>query len=185
MCTPARACSLFRRSGGCAHDEPIEPRASAHHHVPFPITLAHTDSIALAVVRRRANPSQLAGIVPQACGLVWEFVRSRQIPAGRHVAVYLNGAIDLEIGVEVQAAFAAEGDVVPSSTPSGLTASTVHFGPYQRLGGAHEAIRSWCAANAHQMVGPSWEIYDHWQPEWNSDPSRIRTDVLYRVAPGT
>jgi hypothetical protein len=26
-------------------------------------------------------------------------------------------------------------------------------------------------------------IYGHWQPEWNADPSRIRTDVFYLVAP--
>jgi effector-binding domain-containing protein len=123
--------------------------------------------------------------VPQSCGLVWNFVRSRRLAAGRHVAIYLNAAIDLEIGVEVQGAFDAEGGVVPSSTPPGLTASTVHFGPYQHLGTAHAAVRSWCEANGHQLVGPSWEIYGHWQPDWNTDPSRIRTDVFYRVTPSS
>ncbi len=32
-------------------------------------------------------------------------------------------------------------------------------------------------------AGPNWEIYGHWQPEWNTDPLRIRTDVFYQVAP--
>jgi effector-binding domain-containing protein len=35
--------------------------------------------------------------------------------------------------------------------------------------------------NGYRLTGPSWEIYGHWQPEWNSDPSQIRTDVFYQV----
>jgi hypothetical protein len=29
------------------------------------------------------------------------------------------------------------------------------------------------------LAGPNWEVYGHWQDEWNSDPSKIRTDVFY------
>jgi len=151
--------------------------------MPLSFHLAHTDSIALAVVRRRARPSELAQVVPQACGVVWDFVRAHRLPAGRNVALYLNMAIDLEVGVETQATFAAEDDVWPSKTPSGLTASTVHFGPYQQLRTAHDAIRAWCTDNGHDLLGPRWEIYGHWQPEWNQEPSRIRTDGVYLVSP--
>lgn len=41
---------------------------------------------------------------------------------------------------------------------------------------------NWCAANGHRLAAPSWEIYGHWQPEWNDDPSLIRTDVFYQIA---
>jgi effector-binding domain-containing protein len=115
--------------------------------------------------------------------LVWDFVRGQRLSAGRNVALYLNAAIDLEVGVEIQTTFAASDDVLPSSTPAGLTASTVHFGPYHRLGAAHEAIRTWCETNGYALVGPRWEIYGHWQPDWDNDPSGIRTDVFYRVTP--
>ena len=121
-------------------------------------------------------------MVPQSCGVVWDFVRRRALKGGRHVAIYLNGEIDVEVGVEVAEAFEAGGEIVRSSTPAGAVASAVHFGPYQGLGAAHQAIRLWCAANGHQATGPNWEIYGHWLPEWNADPSRIRTDVFYQVA---
>jgi len=58
-------------------------------------------------------------------------------------------------------------------------ASTTHLGPYAGLGAAHDAIHQWCRANNHRLAGPSWEIYGHWDPEWDADPSRIRTDVYY------
>ena len=151
--------------------------------MPQPITLTHVDAIPLAVVRLRARPSELGTVVPEKCGLVWSVVRARSVKAGRHVAVYLNARIDLEVGVEVIGTFDEEGAVVHSSTPAGLVASTIHFGPYQRLGTTHEAIRKWCAAHGHRLTGPNWEIYGHWQPEWNADSSRIRTDVFYHVAP--
>ena len=76
-----------------------------------------------------------------------------------------------------------EGNVVRSATPAGPTASVVHLGPYQQLGAAHKAIVDWCAAHNHQLAGPNWEIYGHWQDGWNTDPSQIRTDVYYQLSP--
>jgi effector-binding domain-containing protein len=135
----------------------------------------------LAVVRRRARRSELSTVVPQSCGLVWEFMRAHQVRAGRHVALYLNGNIDLEVGVEAEGAFPEQGQIVRSQTPAGLVAAAVHFGPYQQLGAAHDAIRAWCASEGHRLTGLNWEIYGHWQPAWNTDPSGIRTDVFYQV----
>jgi effector-binding domain-containing protein len=134
----------------------------------------------LAVVRRRASLQELSKVVPDACGTVWAVVRAQQIPgAGRHVAVYLDGQINLEVGVELDAPFAGHGEVVGSATPAGLVATTTHYGPYHRLGEAHDAIRSWCATNGHVPAGPNWEVYGHWEDEWNRDPTRITTDVFY------
>ncbi len=96
----------------------------------------------LAVVRRRASPGELARVVPEACGLVWNVVQSQGITgAGRHVAVYRDGEINLEVGVELQAPFPGHGEVVGSATPAGEAAATTHLGPYNRLHEAHQAIR--------------------------------------------
>jgi effector-binding domain-containing protein len=114
---------------------------------------------------------------------VWDVVRAQQIPgAGRHIAVYLDDRITLEVGVELEAPFGGYGEVVGSATPSGLVAATTHYGPYGRLHEAHEAIRLWCLDDGFELAGPRWEIYGHWQDEWNSDPSRITTDVFYLLA---
>jgi effector-binding domain-containing protein len=146
----------------------------------YVVRLEKLDSLPLAVVRRCATQPELSKVVPEACGTVWNVIRSQQVPgAGRHVAVYLDCQINLEVGVELATPFAGFGEVVDSATPSGLVAATTHYGPYGLLHGAHAAIVQWCAENSYTLAGPSWEIYGHWIDEWNSDPSKITTDIYY------
>ena len=137
------------------------------------------DSVPLAVIRCVTSASELSRVVPQSCGLVWNAVRAQQAQAGRHVAIYWDCSIRLEVGVELYGPFADEGEVVRSATPAGLVAWTTHFGPYSGLGAAHDAVRQWCRANKRKLAGQNWEIYGHWQSDWNTNPSQIRTDVYY------
>jgi effector-binding domain-containing protein len=150
----------------------------------YDVQVQRLESVPLAVIRRQASQAELARIVPECCGLVWNEVRAQQARAGRHVAIYWDGSIRLEVGVELHGPFAAHGDVVHSAIPSGAVASTTHFGPYGGLGAAHDAVCRWCKANGHRLAGPNWEIYGHWLDEWNADPSRIRTDVYYLLSDG-
>jgi len=137
-----------------------------------------------AVVRRRVQKQELSKVIPECCGLVWNVIKSQQIKgAGRHVTLYLDDAMNVEVGVELESPIAGYGEVVGSQLPAGTLATTTHLGPYQNLGDAHRAIQEWCAANGHKLAGPSWEIYAHWVDEWNRDPSKIRTDVYYLIAP--
>jgi effector-binding domain-containing protein len=148
----------------------------------YDVQLQRNDTVPVAVIRRRANASELSRLVPECCGLVWNAVRAQNTKAGRHVAIYWDDSIRLEVGVELEGPFTEQKDVVCSAIPAGLIATTSHFGPYGGLGAAHDAVRRWCQANHHQVAGPRWEIYGHWLPEWNMDPSRIRTDVQYLLA---
>ena len=78
----------------------------------YDIRVEHSDSRPLAVVRRRVSLHELARVVPEACGTVWNVVRAHPIPgAGRHVAVYRDEEINLEVGVELAAPFAGAGEV--------------------------------------------------------------------------
>src|SRR4029077_1457682 len=123
----------------------------------YEVRLEQLSSRPLAVVRRRASLQELAKVVPDACGLVWGVVRAQKIAgAGRHVAVYWDDVINLEVGVELDAPFTGYGEVVGSATPAGTVATTVHFGPYNRLPEAHQAIRQWCANHGYTMAGPNW-----------------------------
>ena len=145
----------------------------------YAVQIQRLESVPLAVIRRQARPADLSRLVPECCGLVWNVVRAQKTKAGRHVAIYWDDSIRLEVGVEVQAPFSEQGEVVRSATPAGMVASTTHLGPYAGLGAAHDAVHQWCRANNHRLAGPRWEIYGHWDPEWDADPSRIRTDVYY------
>jgi len=145
----------------------------------LPVHIHRLERVPLAVVRRQARQSELARVVPECCGLVWNAVRAQQSKAGRHVALYWDGSIRLEAGVELLGPFTDAGQVVNSATPAGAVATTTHLGPYGTLGAAHDVVRRWCDGNGHRLAGPSWEIYGHWEDAWNADPSRIRTDVYY------
>lgn len=151
--------------------------------MPYHVQLASLESIALAVVRRTVARRELSAAVRDGCGRAFDFARRHNLKAGRNVAVYWDSSILLEAGVELPTVFLDAEGIVRSATPLGLTAFVTHVGPYEQLGAAHAAIREWCSSNGHRLAGPNWEIYGHWEPEWNADPSRIRTDVFYQVAP--
>jgi len=146
------------------------------------VEILEMPSVPLAVIRRQVRPTEVAGVVPECCGIVWQAVKAQKAAAGRHVALYWDGSIRLEVGVELLGPFVDDGEVVQSATPAGTVASVAHLGPYGGLGAAHEAVRRWCTAHGRRLAGPSWEIYGHWRPEWNTDPSAIRTDVCYLLA---
>ena len=139
----------------------------------------HVEQVApqlTAVVRCRASQRELAQVIPRACGEVWEFVRAANLPKpGRHLALYLDCEMNIEVGVEVFQHFASTDRVICSSTPAGMVATTAHFGPYHRLGDAHAAVHKWCAGHGHAPAGPSSEVYGH----WNDDPAQLRTDVYW------
>ena len=150
----------------------------------YDVRVEQLRSSPLAVVRRRAGSHELARVVPDACGTVWGALKAQKIEgAGRHVALYLDGEINLEVGVELDAPFAGCGEVVRSSTPGGAVATAMHLGPYARLHEAHEAITKWCANRGYPLAGPRWEIYGHWREGWNLDPSGIETEVFYLLSP--
>lgn len=150
--------------------------------MPYTIRTEQTKAVPIAIVRRRARQNELPRVVPEACGTVWNALKAMGIKGGRHVAVYRGDPkqqLDVEIGAEVPAAIAGHGEVVGSTLPAGEVATTTHFGPYNQLGAAHQAVQDWCKANNRTPIEPSWEVYGHWVDEWNKDPSKIRTDIYY------
>ena len=142
--------------------------------------LTHSPSIHTAVIRGRVRSNELSKFVPAACGEVWSFIRSTSLPRpGRHVALYLDGRGSVEVGAEVSEPFSGNDRIHCSQLPAGRVVTAIHYGPYAGLGEAHAAIRAWCAEHHHSLSEISWEIYGHWDESWNSDPSKIRTDVFH------
>jgi effector-binding domain-containing protein len=85
----------------------------------------------------------------------------------------------VEVGVEVERPFPAEGRVVRSTLPSGLAAKTIAAGPPSPdgLARAHAAVRAWCDANGHELEGTRWEVYGHWRED--ADPAEYETEVYW------
>src|SRR5687768_5733757 len=132
--------------------------------MPHRIELTTSKATITAVVRDRVHSGELSRFVPAACGEVWAFVRTAGLPKpGRHFALYLDAQGTVEVGAEVSKPFDGNDRVHCSQLPSGRVATTVHFGPYQRLSEAHTKIRHWCSAHGHQLTGIFWEVYGHWE----------------------
>jgi effector-binding domain-containing protein len=145
----------------------------------YQVELTHSKSIPTAVIRGRVPAQELPKFVPAACGEVWSFIRSAGLPRpGRHLALYLDAQGSIEVGAEVSEPFTGNDRVHCSRLPAGRVVTAVHLGPYARLSEAHAAIRAWCAEHGHRW-GISWELYGHWEESWNTDASKIRTDVFY------
>jgi effector-binding domain-containing protein len=146
------------------------------------IRLQDLPSVPVAVIRRHATRSELSKLVPECCGIVWQALKAQQAKGGRHVAIYWNADILLEVGAELEGQFAERDGVIRSATPAGTAAFATHLGPYHTLGSTHDAIQAWCKSQGYRLAGPTWEIYGHWQDDWNTNPALIRTDVFYQVA---
>ncbi|HWY74534.1 MAG TPA: GyrI-like domain-containing protein [Verrucomicrobiae bacterium] len=145
----------------------------------YQIELTDSKPITTAVIRSRVPAQELARFVPAACGEVWSFFRAAGLrKPGRHVALYLDGGF-VEVGAEVSEPFNGNERIHCSQLPGGAVATTVHFGPYGGLGDSHAAVREWCASHGRRLSGTCWEIYGHWEESWNTDSSKIRTDVFH------
>ena len=57
------------------------------------------------------------------------------------------------------ACFEGTDQVICSATPGETVARTAHYGPYNQLGAAHEAIRKRCQQNGRESRMPLWEVY--------------------------
>lgn len=145
----------------------------------YEVRFGQVASLPTAVVRCTVGRNDLSRAVQRGCGTAWKAVKAQGAKGGRNLAVYFDGAIRLEAGVELLSPFTPEGEVVISATPAGWVASVTHIGPYEGLGAAHAAIREWCRDIGHAPLGANWEIYGH----WTDDPSELRTEVCYLTRP--
>jgi effector-binding domain-containing protein len=62
-------------------------------------------------------------------------------------------------------------------TPSGRVVTAAHFGPYQEMNRAYDAISAYLRDHDLRPTGPSWEVYGH----WSDDPAKLRTDVFFTI----
>ena len=110
---------------------------------------------------------------------VWSFLKATGgMRPGHNLFLYhhpehRNDPMNIDFGVQVAHAFERVGDVRCVETPVGEVAKTVHVGPYDRLGDAHDAIHAWCVAHKRKIGGASWEIYG----DWNNDRALLETTM--------
>jgi effector-binding domain-containing protein len=141
----------------------------------------------LAAVRHTVKSSEVPNVIREVLGEVWQFLAEHKIKStGHNVAVYTpaSGAsgpdmlLDAWFGVEVHETIPASERVQAISTPAGPVISAVHWGEYNRLSGAYEALHAWRKANDRPITSTSWEVYGDWFDDW----AKVRTDVFFQLA---
>ncbi len=141
------------------------------------------------VVRARCAPEALGRKLGEMLPAILGVVRARGLRLGgapftRYLAMDA-GMFEIEAGLPVLESLPAGTEeatpsgvtVLVSALPAGPAATTVHEGPYQQLGAAHEALRGWAQANGHTAAGGGWESYVS-DPAEEPDPSKWRTAVF-------
>jgi effector-binding domain-containing protein len=147
--------------------------------MPYGVVIETVAAQPIAAARQRTTFAAISREIGSLLDGPWAFVRARPglWTVGHNVAIYwdtANGG-SIEVGIQVTRPFEDDADVICSATPGGRVARTAHYGPYSQLGAAHEAVMAWCRQLGHQTALPCWEIYG----DWEDDPAKLRTDVLY------
>lgn len=65
--------------------------------------------------------------------------------------------------------------------PAATMAATVHHGPYNTIGEAHEAVITWIEANAYRITGPDRELNLYHTPPFRQDNPTYVTEIQYPV----
>jgi effector-binding domain-containing protein len=150
--------------------------------MPVSVTVQAVHPRQLAAVRREVALGTVGSAWGPALGKVWPFIRSQPglWTDGHNIFLYhhpkeAGAPMRCDFGVEVTRPFETAGEVYSTETPAGEAAVTVHRGPYHRMNEAHDAIRTWMAANRRESAGQSWEIYGDPTP----DPANTETTIVY------
>jgi effector-binding domain-containing protein len=147
------------------------------------VSIVTTSATPTAVVTESTTWERYPTLWGELLGEVWAFVRGTDLRAGRNVMLYEDDVPNVEVGVEVEGAFAPSGRIVASALPAGRAATTVARGAPSPEGidAAHRAVVEWCEANGHARTGVRWEVYDHWRDD--QDPAAYETAVYWLLTP--
>jgi len=145
----------------------------------YEVTRSDVEPRPTAVVAATTTWPEFPALWGKLLGEVWDCLRAAGITRGcRNVMLYLNGVPDVEVGVLLDQPCPLTGRVVASTLPAGTVARTVHNGPFQDVGAAHDAIARWCATHGHRPAGTRWEIYG----PHDDDPARQWTEVYWLLS---
>ena len=153
--------------------------------MPYSIATRQLSPQPVLVARRRVKQSEIAQAIGEALPRVFAYAQQNGITiAGPPFARYPEmgpGLMTLDIGVPVAAPADVSGAEVRADTlPGGLTAVTIHAGPYEKLPEAVTALGQWIAQQGLTHSGGPWESYIT-DPGEHPDPKDWKTEVFWPV----
>jgi AraC family transcriptional regulator len=155
----------------------------------YTITRRTLDPQPALVASRRVEPTGIAGAIGEVLPKVFQHAQARGIAVtGRPFVRYgdmSGGSFTIEPGMPVASLPSSdpatgEEDVRSTTLQGGEAATTIHVGPYQRLGEAYTAIERWMSENGVKPAGAPWESYLT-DPGEHPDPKDWRTEVVWPI----
>lgn len=131
-------------------------------------------------MRFEVAPAQLAAKFAEVLPAVFgHAAQGSAPPCGMPFARYhgFGETVDVEAGVPTQGPGQGTETISVSELPAGPAAVTMHVGPYDKLGDAHQALAEWAKANGKSVSGGPWEIYVS-DPSQQPDPAKWETKVF-------
>jgi effector-binding domain-containing protein len=133
-----------------------------------------------AVVRFQARPSEMGPIMPHVYGQVMAFLGRLGVQvSGPAMAKYKRAgdAFEVEAGFYVAEAFAGGDGVTCIELPGGEAATTTHFGTYDTLAAAYDAVQAWASEQDRGLSETMSEEY--WSDPQTTPPPEWRTDIIW------
>ncbi|MEM1203062.1 MAG: helix-turn-helix domain-containing protein [Acidobacteriota bacterium] len=138
-------------------------------------------------IRRQAKPEGIAEALGSMLPAVFQYATAKGIAfAGPPTVRYPSfgpGLVTLEAGLPVTAPAEGEGEIELGALVGGPAATTVHKGPYDGLGAAHEAVQAWLAENGQAPNGAPWETYLN-DPGEVPNPAEWLTEITWPIRVG-
>jgi len=145
----------------------------------YEVTVTDVEERPTAVVPATTTWQQFPMLWGQLLGQVWDCLHAAGIYGGcRNIMLYRDNVPNVEVGVLLDRPCPFIGRVVASTLPAGTAAMTVHRGPFQDVGWAHDAVLEWCASHGSRTSGTRWEVYG----PHNDDPAQQWTEVYWLLS---
>jgi effector-binding domain-containing protein len=133
------------------------------------------------VIRARIPAARIPEWIASVYEQVRRYLTDRGIRAdGPPFARYAfrEDAVDVEAGFPVLAPVAGGGRIIASRLPGGPAAVTTHYGRFEDLALAYQAVGDWLKERGLEGAGPHWEIY-YTNPAAQPDTATWSTDLVW------
>ena len=147
----------------------------------YTIEQRHNERQPYAAIRTTTPMSGIGAAMGPLYGELFGWLARKGVRAtGEPWTRYLHvgpDEVELEIAAPVADEVKSEGRIIGGVMPACDVATTIHDGPYDRLGDAYEALAAWVAEHHAQVTGAMWEVYLT-DPNREPDPAKYRTRVF-------
>ncbi len=171
--------------------KPTTPTDREHTMTDYIIDRTELSTVPVLFIRTRTDRTAVAETLGQSLPAVFGHVMAQGLAmAGPPFVRYLDSSpafVTLEAGiplVDPPPAPPTDSGIERGELPEGPAATTVHVGPYETIGAAHEALDRWMADRGETAAGAPWEIYLT-DPAEVPDPAEWQTQVVWPLRPGS